>query len=81
MASAPEETTHAIVGAGPAGVVLGLLLAMAGVDVTLVAAKTPQKPSRRCSAWSVGCRGCRPCPPTSSGWESDRNTRLPFAKR
>jgi 2-polyprenyl-6-methoxyphenol hydroxylase-like FAD-dependent oxidoreductase len=36
MAPAPEETTCAIVGGGPAGVVLGLLLARAGVDVTLL---------------------------------------------
>ncbi|BCO35361.1 hypothetical protein BMW24_004005 [Mycobacterium heckeshornense] len=32
----PEETTCAIVGGGPAGVVLGLLLARAGVEVTLL---------------------------------------------
>jgi 2-polyprenyl-6-methoxyphenol hydroxylase-like FAD-dependent oxidoreductase len=36
MAPAPEETTCAIAGGGPAGVVLGLLLARAGVDVTLL---------------------------------------------
>ncbi|HZU48576.1 MAG TPA: FAD-dependent oxidoreductase [Mycobacterium sp.] len=36
MAPASEETTCAIVGGGPAGVVLGLLLARAGVDVTLL---------------------------------------------
>ncbi|WP_375484186.1 FAD-dependent oxidoreductase [uncultured Mycobacterium sp.] len=36
MAPAREETTCAIAGGGPAGVVLGLLLARAGVDVTLL---------------------------------------------
>jgi len=32
----PETTTCAIVGGGPAGMVLGLLLARAGVEVTLL---------------------------------------------
>ncbi|SRX94626.1 putative oxidoreductase [Mycobacterium tuberculosis H37Rv] [Mycobacterium shimoidei] len=36
MAPVPEETTCAIVGGGPAGVMLGLLLARAGVQVTLL---------------------------------------------
>ncbi|EUA33282.1 FAD binding domain protein [Mycobacterium xenopi 4042] len=31
-------------------------------------------PSRRCSAWSIGCRGFRRCQPFSSGWASAPNT-------
>ena len=32
----PEKTTCAIIGGGPAGMVLGLLLARAGIEVTLL---------------------------------------------